>query len=199
MNLSHWKTLSGAALTASIVASGAPAFAQIVQAPGAPLGGVCVYSENGLLGQSQAGLAANQQLAQLQKSVNAELSATRDRLVADDRALTAQKAQLSAADFNQKSADLQRRAQDLDSLSRVRNSQLSRTRDEAVRQISTAALPLFNASLTAHRCSIVLDKGPVYSVNPAMDLTGEIMQKLNAVMPTISVQLAPAQAPAPTQ
>ena len=63
------------------------------------------------------------------------------------------------------------------------------------RQIGAAALPALNAALTAHRCSIVLDKGRVYSVNAAMDLTPEVIQKVNAALPTITLQLAAPQQP----
>jgi outer membrane protein len=188
--------VSGLALSALILAApflllGGPAVAQVAPALGAPLAGLCVYSENVILGQSQAGVSANQQLRQLQTSVNGELTAARDKLVADDRALTAQKAKLSAADFSAQTNALQTRARDLQNLASVRNGQLTRTRDGAIAQISKAALPLLNASLNAHRCAIVLDKGPVYSVNPAMDLTGEVMQRLNAALPSITVSLAP--------
>ncbi len=189
----HRISLSGAALLATLLVSG-PALAQIVQAPGAPILGVCVYSESSLLGQSAAGIAANRQLAQIQQSVNAEFVAQRDKLVADDRALTAQKAQLTAADFNQRTAALQARARDLDALAKTRDNQLARTRDDAVGQISRAALPLFNASLTAHHCAIVFDRTPVYSVNPTMDLTGDVIQRLNGVMTSITLQLAAPQA-----
>jgi outer membrane protein len=164
--------------------------AQVTPAPGAPLAGLCVYSENVILGQSQAGAGANQQLTQLQTSINSELRTARDKLVADDQALTAQKAKLSAADFAAQGAALQARARDLQNLATTRNSQLTRTRDGAIAQISKAALPLLNASLSAHHCAIVLDKAPVYSVNPAMDLTGEVLQRLNATLPAITVTLA---------
>jgi outer membrane protein len=178
------------AISALVLSIGAPALAQVTPAPGAPLAGLCVYSENVILGQSQAGAGANQQLTQLQTSINSELRAARDKLVADDQALTAQKAKLSAADFAAQGAALQARARDLQNLATTRNSQLTRTRDGAIAQISKAALPLLNASLTAHHCAIVLDKAPVYSVNPAMDLTGEVMQRLNATLPAITVTLA---------
>jgi outer membrane protein len=184
------KPLTGAVLIALGLLGGGPVAAQVAQAPGAPIAGLCVYSENVILGQSQAGASANQQLVQLQTSINNELRATRDKLVADDQALTAQKATLAAADFAQRTTALQTRARDLQNLSNVRNGQLTRTRDSAIAQISKAALPLLNASLTAHGCAIVLDKAPVYSVNPAMDLTGEVMQRLNAALPAITVTLA---------
>jgi outer membrane protein len=179
------------ALTAVIPA----ATAQVVAAPGAPIAGVCVYSNEMTLAQSQAGISANQQLAKIQQTVTAELKPANDALVSEARALEARKASTPAAQYQQSAADLERRAQAQDALSRTRNDQLVRTRDEAVRQIGTAALPALNAALTAHRCSIVLDKNRVYSVNAAMDLTPEVIQKVNAALPTITVQLAAPQPP----
>ena len=73
------------------------------------------------------------------------------------------------------------------------------SRDMATRRldaIGAAALPALNATLTAHRCSIVVDKSRVYSVNAAMDLTTEVIQKLNAALPTVTLQLAAPQQPA---
>ena len=181
-------TLLGGAAALAALASGATA--QVVAAPGAPLAGVCVYSEEMVLGQSQAGVAANQQLAKMQQNVAAELKATNDALITEARALEARKASTPAAQYQQSAGDLQRRAQTQDALTRTRNDQLVRTRDEAVRQVGVAALPALNAALTAHRCSIVIDKGRVYSVNAAMDLTPEVIQKVNAALPSITLQLA---------
>jgi Skp family chaperone for outer membrane proteins len=188
----------GGAATLLALASGASA--QVVPAPGAPLSGVCVYSEEMILGQSQAAVAANQQLAKMQQAINAEVKPTNDALVNDAKALEARKASTPAAQYQQSATDLQRRAQAQDALIRTRNDQLARTRDEAVRQIGNAALPALNASLTAHRCSIVLDKGRVYTVNAAMDLTPEVIQKVNAALPTVTLQLAaPAAQAAPSR
>jgi outer membrane protein len=186
--------VAGAAAAWAGLASGAAA--QVVAAPGAPVAGVCVYSEELVLSQSQAGVSANQQLAKLQQSVNAELKPANDSLVNEARALEGRKATIPAAQYQQSASDLQRRAQAQDTLARTRNDQLVRTRDEAVRQIGTAALPALNAALTAHRCAVVLDKGRIYSVNAAMDLTPEVTQKVNATLPTINLQLAPPQQPA---
>jgi Skp family chaperone for outer membrane proteins len=170
--------------------------AQVVAAPGAPLSGVCVYSEEMVLSQSQAGVSANQQLAKMQQTINAELKPTNDALINEAKGLEARKASTPAAQYQQSASDLQRRAQAQDAVARTRNDQLVRTRDEAVRQIAAAGLPALNASLTAHRCSIVIDKGRVYSVNAAMDLTAEVIQKVNAALPTVTLQLAAPQAPA---
>ena len=191
-------SIPGGAAALLLLAPGASA--QVVAAPGAPLAGVCVYSQEVTLSQSQAGISANQQLSKMQQSIGAELKAANDALVNEAKALEARKATTPAAQFQQSAADLQRRAQAQDGLTRTRNDQLGRTRDEAVRQIGAAAIPALNASLTAHHCSIVVDKSRVYSVNAAMDLTPEVTQKVNAALPTITLQLAaPQQAAAPAR
>ncbi len=181
------------ALVPTLIGVGLSTKAQVVQAPGAPIAGLCVYSESLLLGRSKAGISANQQLAQIQSSVNAELSSARDKLVADNQALEARKSSLSAADYDKQAADLRARAQSLEALTRTRNDQLVHTRDAAISQISTRALPVLNASLTAHHCAIVVDRASAYSVNPAMDLTGEVLQQVDAALPSVSLSLAPPQ------
>jgi Skp family chaperone for outer membrane proteins len=170
---------------------GAHAQPRIVDAPGAPLSGICTYSAQVVLGTSLAGVAANQRLASLSQQQASQLQPMGTQLDADGKALTAQKATLAAAVYQQKLNALQQRAQDLRALAQTRNTQLERTRDIAVGQISAATVPLLNAAIAAHRCSIVVDKGATYTVNPAMDITPEITQKLNTAMPTISFDLAP--------
>jgi outer membrane protein len=179
------------AATAAAPLLGAQAQPRIVDAPGAPLAGICTYSAQVVLGTSTAGTAANQRLATLSQQVTSQLQSTASQLDADGKTLAAQKATLAAAVYQQKLAALQQRAQDLRTLAQTKNAQLERTRDIAVGQISAATIPLINAAVAAHRCSIVVDKGATYTVNPAMDITPEIVQKLNAAMPTISFDLAP--------
>jgi outer membrane protein len=186
----------GSAAWLSAIASGAAAQSQVVAAPGAPVAGVCVYSEELTLSQSQAGISANQQLAKFQQSINAELKPAADALINDAKALQTRKASTPAAQYEQSAVELQRRAQAQDALTRTRNDQLVRTRDNAVRQIGTAALPALNAAITGHRCAIVVDKSRVYSVNAAMDITPEVIQKVNASLPSVTLQLAAPQQPA---
>jgi Skp family chaperone for outer membrane proteins len=197
------KTCATAAVLAgaigAVCATGPAAAQQIAVAPGAPIKGLCVYSQQEVLGQSQAGAAANQKLAGFQQSITAELKPTADKLNADAKDFDARRASLPAAQVQQQSADLQRRARDLDTLNRTRGDQLQRTRNDAINRISKASLPMLNASLTAHACALVVDKGSAYSVNPAMDLTGEVVQKLNAAMPSIDLQLAAPAAAAPAK
>jgi Skp family chaperone for outer membrane proteins len=179
-------------LAASALGGAAPpADAQVAPASGAPIQGVCIYSLSEALGESQAGRIGTQKLVALQQAIDAELKPTADKLSADAKDLASRRGSTPPAQYQQQLADLQRRARDLDALDRGRKDQLARTHNDAVARISRAATPLFNASAAEHRCALVLDKAPLYSANPAMDLTPDVVRRLNAALPSIDVQLLP--------
>jgi len=166
--------------------------AQSLRSTGAPIGGVCVYSENSVVTDSKAGIAAFEALAQLKQSMDADMREARDKLVADERNLTNRQSQVPAAEFNAGTADLLKRAQDLAALTRTRENQVTRTWDGVVSQIRQGAQTQLAGSAAAHHCAMVLDRGAGYHVGSGMDLTADVTQRLNGVMPSVALQLAPA-------
>jgi Skp family chaperone for outer membrane proteins len=173
---------------ATMSAGAAPAQGAPVSDP--PIGGVCIYSKNNMLGRSLAGLSAHEQLAQLQQSSDIDLASQRNRLVADQRMLAGEKSRMLLATFDRRSESLQHRSDRLIALSRIRARQIAETRTEAFGRIAAAAEPMLTASVADHHCAILLDRGAGYSVNPDMDLTNDVISRLNGVMPTVSLQLA---------
>jgi Skp family chaperone for outer membrane proteins len=183
--------LVGALTGAAVLGLATSAQAQTLRGAGPPIGGVCVYSENSVVTESKAGITAFEELAQLKQSMDADMRAARDKLVADERNLTSRQGQMPAAEFNAGTADLLKRAQDLAALTRTRESQVTRTWDGVVAQIRQAAQGQMSASAAAHHCAMILDRGAGYRVGSGMDLTGDVTQRLNGVMPTVTLQLAP--------
>jgi Skp family chaperone for outer membrane proteins len=162
---------------------------------GAPIAGVCVFSQTQAIGRSQAGVSAGGQLERLSQSVQSDLAAQRTALIAQGKALAAEKAKLSAAEYARRTSDLEQRAQAFDRLANTRSAQLRQTRTIALGQIGAAMTPILAASVTSHRCGLVLDAGATYGSNAAMDLTAGVVQKLNAKLPSVTVTLAtPEQA-----
>jgi Skp family chaperone for outer membrane proteins len=182
----------GALAAGAVLTFAASASAQSLRNAGPPIGGVCVYSENSVVTDSKAGIGAFEALAQLKQSMDADMRAARDKLVADERNLTNRQSQIPAAEFNAGTADLLKRAQDLTALTRTRENQVTRTWDGVVSQIRQGAQTQLAASAAAHRCAMVLDRGAGYHVGSGMDLTADVTQRLNGVMPSVPLQLAPA-------
>jgi len=168
-----------------------PASAQVAPAAGAPIHGVCIYSQNEMVGQSQAGRIGAQKLLALQNAIDGELKPTADKLTADAKDLAARRGGMPSASYQQQVGDLQRRARDLESLDRARKDQVARTRSDVIARIGRVAQPLFSASVAEHGCALVLDKAPHYAANPAMDLTPDVARRLDAALPSIDVQLVP--------
>jgi Skp family chaperone for outer membrane proteins len=183
----------GVGLLGLAAMSAGPAPAQGVTVSDPPIGGVCIYSKNNMLGRSLAGLSAHEQLAQLQQSSDIDLTSQRNRLVADERMLTGEKSRMLLSTYERRSESLQHRAERLAALARIRARQIAETRTEAFGRIAAAAEPQLTASVADHHCAILLDRGAGYSVTPEMDLTNDVINRLNGVMPTISLQLTPPE------
>ncbi|MGH7023565.1 MAG: OmpH family outer membrane protein [Caulobacteraceae bacterium] len=159
---------------------------------GPPIQGVCVFDRRAALDRSQAGVSANQQIAQFAQGIRAELGAQRAAIVADDRALAARKGATPAAQYQEAVAQLRQRYQALDQTAKTRDAQLRRTSDAAAELIGKAMGPALDVVLTEHRCALVVERADLYGANPAMDITAPVIQAINARLPLISLRLAPA-------
>jgi outer membrane protein len=158
---------------------------------GPPIAGLCLFARDVAMSNSQAGVSVLQQLKQLSQSISGQLSPQRDAIAKEEQALLAQKAKLTPARAQQRAVEIQEKAQAFDRLVQTRNAQIAQTRDGAMEKIASAMTPMLVASITAHKCAVLFERNSSYGVNPAMDLTGEIIDKLNAAMPTVTVTLAP--------
>jgi len=175
-----------------LVATSALAIAGAASAQtyGPPMAGVCVVSRDQALAASQAGVSANQQLTQFVSGVRGELNAQRSAIQNDDRALAAQKASLAAADYQQRVGQLRARYQALDHASQVRDAQLAATRKQAFDQIGAVMGPSLTEVIAARRCSLVLERASTYGANPEMDITAQVIQRMNARLPMLNLRPA---------
>lgn len=199
------RTLAAASL--ALAAGSTGALAQTPAAPaanvptyGPPISGMCLFTRDAALNTSQVGVGVNQQLQQLSQGIASNLDPERDAIAAEDKALAAEKAKLTPAKFQERALALQKRAQTYEQTVQTRNAQLTQTRDKAMAQIADAVTPIVVAKITAHHCSLVFEsRGIIYGANPAMDLTPEVIQQLNAALPSVAVSLLPPEALQQTQ
>lgn len=184
------------ASTAPIVTAPAatPAPAANVPTYGPPISGICVFSRDVALNTSDAGVGVNKQLAPLYQTAQSELNSERDALAKDNKALFAEKAKLSKAQFQKRLAALQQRAQAYNATLQTRNAQFTQTRAKAMDQIAAAVTPILVDAITARKCALIVERANIYGANPAMDLTPDVVKQLNIAMPTLTVNLLPPEA-----
>jgi Skp family chaperone for outer membrane proteins len=185
------------ALAALAMCAGGSAAAQpVASAPvvfGPALPGVCILARAVALDRSLAGVSANQQIQQFTVGIRAELDAQRGAIINDDRTLAAQKASMPPADYQQRVAQLQQRYAVVDRTTRVRAAQVSKTKADAVRLILDTMTPSLGETVTARKCSVVIERGETYGANAAMDITDQVIQRMNARLQSVTLRLAPPE------
>ena len=198
-----------------VATAAAPAAAPMTPPPpptfGAPIAGECVLDMQGAIMQSAMGKAGIQRLTQLNAAVQAELSPEQDalettynQLVAQKKAATTpaqQKAlQTAAQGFYEKRDALQAKGQQ-------RQQEMQATQQKMMQTIGMKLIPQINAVVTQRGCSTVVSADAMVRygtgqdtsftyVNPAMDITSAVVQKLDAtgeVLPPFDREHMPDQ------
>ena len=184
----------GAFALASLVASTAVAQSQGPQNPGPAIPGVCVYFNQRLLATSTAGQAVQARMDQLATEVQGELSPYPTTIQSEITALQ-QGGQAADADGSRRTA-LQARITEAQTLEQTRQDELRYTLSEQRRLISAAVEPILVAVYQERGCGILIDRESVFILNPAMDVTDTVIQRLNTQLPTLTFNRLPVPAQA---
>lgn len=184
----------GAFALASLVASAAAAQTQGPQNPGPAIPGVCVYFNQRLLATSTAGQAVQARMEQLATEVQGELSPYGTSIQTEITAL--QQGGAAADPDGARRTAVQARIQEAQTLEQTRQDELRYTLSEQRRLISAAVEPILVAVYQERGCGILIDRESVFILNPAMDVTDVVIQRLNTSLPTLSFNRLPVPAQA---
>jgi outer membrane protein len=181
------KQLTGAALAGAMALAALAPAAQAqtgAAAPalryGAPISGLCMFSQDELIATSTVGKYVVNRLTQLGQQARSELSAQQTTLESDAKALEAQKASLSNDQYAQRANALGQRGREFEQLVNQRNQEMQATQQKAFGRVFTEAQTLMQDAFQAHNCSILVDGRSVLAVAPSMDITPQVVQGLNS-------------------
>ena len=199
--------LSMAAMTGQVLAqAAAPVAAPALPTPptfGAPLAGQCVLDTGTAISDSAMGKAASTRLQQLGGIVQSELSTDETSLDTEGKALADQQKAATAPTattavkqaFSTKAQAWEQKRQILQAKAQQRQQEMQETAQSARQAIFVKMIPQINAVVTAKGCSTVVSADSLVSytmpganntatsfvyVNPAMDITSAVVQKLDA-------------------
>lgn len=189
-----------AALTATATAPTAAAQTAAGPAnPGPAIPGVCIYFNQRLLAQSTVGVSVQQRMEQLAQEVGGELQPYATAIQNEITALQQGQATIPADQMQQRRQALQQRIQEAQQLEQTREAELRYTLNEQRRLISQAVEPILVAVYQERGCGIMIDRESVFMMNPAMDVTDVVIQRLNTSLPSLSFNRMPVPAEAPQQ
>ena len=184
----------GAVALASLVATAASAQTAGPANPGPAIPGVCVYFNQQLMAQSTVGQAVQARMQQLATEVQGEITPYGTAIQTEAQALQAGASTIPAAEQQSRRQALQQRVSEAQQLEQTRSEELRYTLSEQRRLISAAVEPLLVAIYQEKGCGIMLDRESVFIMNPAMDVTADVITRLNASLPTLSFNRLPVPA-----
>jgi Skp family chaperone for outer membrane proteins len=179
---------------ASLAASSALAQSQGPANPGPVIPGVCVYFNQQALAQSTVGQAVQTRMEQLAQEVQGEIAPYAQQLQTEYAALQQGATTIPADQLAQRRQALQQRAQEAQQLEQTRDGELRYTLGEQRKKISEAIEPILVAVYQEKGCGILVDRESVFIMNPAMDVTPLVIQRLNAALPTVTFNRMPVPA-----
>jgi len=188
------RLLIGAVALATLSASAAAAQTAGPTNPGPVIPGVCVYFNQRMLAQSTVGVAVQARMEALATEVQGELTPYATAIQTEARTLQAGQATIPAAEMNQRRTALQQRAQEAQQLEQTRQEELRYTLSTQRGLISAAVEPILVAVYQERGCGLMLDRESVFIMNPAMDVTDLVIQRLNTALPTLSFNRMPVPA-----
>lgn len=156
---------------------------------GAPIAGVCAFDNEELLARSTAGVSVQTGLQRLLQEVQGELAPYSTTIQTEYQQLQ-QGGQTADPDGSRMRA-LQARAAEAQQLEQTRQNELRYTQGVQLQTIGQAVEPIVVAVYQERGCSILLNRSGVYSLNPAMDITEAVIQRLNTALPSLSFNRLP--------
>jgi Skp family chaperone for outer membrane proteins len=152
---------------------------------GQPIAGVCALNLQGVFGRSTAGQGLASRLEQLQQEVAAELAPYEQAIQTEDQALASAGAGLDAAQRQQRAQALQQRYAEYQQLRQTRLQELEYTEFQQRRALAAAVDPIVGAVYQERGCSLLLNRAEVFYLNPQMEISELVLQRLNSQLPSL--------------
>lgn len=189
--------LVGALAVLAISATAATAQTQAPQNPGPVIPGVCVFHNARLLAQSTAGQSLQSGMQALTQQVRTELQPYSDSITSELQAIQSAGQTIPQGEQQQRVQALQQRVNELQELEQTRQVELAYTQQQQMLAIATAVDPIIVQVYQERGCGLLVDRESVYLLNPAMDITEVVVQRLNQALPSLSFgRMTPPAQPA---
>ncbi|HEX6980040.1 MAG TPA: OmpH family outer membrane protein [Alphaproteobacteria bacterium] len=145
-----------------------------------------------ILREAAAVQSIRQQIEKQRAAYQADLQKQENELRNADQELARQRALLAPEVFAERRKDLERRVADAQQLVQERRRSLDQAFNNAMQRVEQAMRDVIIEIVKERNYQVVLAKTQVVVVQSQLDITGEVMQRLNRKLPTVTVSI-PAQ------
>lgn len=171
--------LTSVAVAQTPAAAPAPAPAQPQTKPGPVIAGVCVYSNEAVMANAAVSKAAAQRLQQINQQAEAELEPDAQTLEKERAGLAAQQKTLTKDKFDPLAQAFMGKVKAFQDKAFIVNQELGRTEQDANVKVAQLVAPALSATYEGKNCGMLVDRKAVLFANPAMDITADVIKKLD--------------------
>lgn len=163
-----------------------PALAQAQDEAGGPAI-IGVLDTQKVLRDSIAMRSLSQQIEERRNSFQEELRQQEDALRSADQELARQRSILSAEAFAEKRSQLEQQVSSLQRQVQTRRKELDRVYGQAVKQVQGALVSIAQQIASERNLDLVLPKTAVVLVRNDMEITDEVVKRLNETLTEVTV------------
>lgn len=186
----HDRVLARTALCCALwlfaIATALPLAAQVEAEDGTgPV--IAVIDMQRILRESLAVTQMQQQIEELRQAYQAEFREQDRELRANDQELARQRSNLSADDFAQKRQEMERKVAEVQRGVQQRRRSLDRLFGQGMGQVREALITIVNEVAAERDIDVVLAKSTVVAVKQDLDITNEVLARLDSSLPSIDI------------
>jgi len=170
-----------------LLLAGAPAEPAFAQKKGGS-SGIGVVDLVTIMQSSESAKAIRSQMEKITKSYQAAVAGEKDKLEKEAQDLEAQRTTLAADALQAKQRDFQQRVANYERELQGRRNKLADVSNAALKQVQDAIVSVVAQIAKESQLTLVITKDTVLFASNDLDITAEVMKRLNAKLPTVSVQ-----------
>lgn len=164
---------------ASVAFIAAPAFAD---------SSIGVVNVAKIMQTSKAATSVRSQLQTKQKSFQGELDAKEKALLAEDQSLVKQKDSTEKAAFEKKVKDFREKAANEQRDVQAKKAALDKSFAAALEEIQKNVLDITKQVAAEKKLNLVVSSAQVLYTDTSLDITDEVLKRLDAKLPTVTVK-----------
>ena len=142
-----------------------------------------------VLHESSAGKAIQQAIQANEESFKKDMTSRREKLQQAEQELVRQQGTLSPEAFAKKRGEFLQKAGEFDRDGQAHLKALEQGVDEASRTIQANVAEIVSALARDTETSVVLNRAQLLYFDSALDLTRQVLDKLNSKLPTVQVKI----------
>jgi outer membrane protein len=158
------------------------------------LPGVAVMDVQRLLHESSAGKSVQKQLEAQRNTYSQELTKQEKDLRAAEQELNRQRTLISPEAFNGRRRQFEQKVGNLQREAQNRKREFDKMQGAAIRTMEASITEIVQVIASERKLSLILPKNATILHVPELEITEEVMKRLNAKLPSVKVQ-PPAKTP----